>query len=195
MPARFRSRRALSSASAPIRVALLMQAGWPYPAAFVRAGLLCFGVGWVLGYPALRVQHHYLAFVTLAFTTLVFLVLRNEEWLTNGVYGISRHRASDAVRLVDGHSARASISSASASWRVGGGDMVDAALALGPRLCCFARKSDPRAFARPRYPALYADGLRLRLESRRPVRRALCAAGAIHRAELVRRSAFRSICC
>jgi branched-chain amino acid transport system permease protein len=70
-------------------VALLTQAGWPYPAAFVCAGALCFAVGWVLGYPALRVQHHYLAFVTLAFTTLVFLVLRNEEWLTNGIYGIT----------------------------------------------------------------------------------------------------------
>jgi branched-chain amino acid transport system permease protein len=70
-------------------VALLMQAGWPFAAAFIAAGLLCFAVGWILGYPALRVQHHYLAFVTLAFTTLVFLVLRNEEWLTNGVYGIN----------------------------------------------------------------------------------------------------------
>ena len=34
-------------------------------------------------------QHHYLAFVTLAFSTLVFLVLWNEEVLTNGTYGIS----------------------------------------------------------------------------------------------------------
>ncbi|HTV29027.1 MAG TPA: branched-chain amino acid ABC transporter permease [Xanthobacteraceae bacterium] len=70
-------------------VTLLMQAGWPFAAAFIAAGVLCFAVGWILGYPALRVQHHYLAFVTLAFTTLVFLVLRNEEWLTNGVYGIN----------------------------------------------------------------------------------------------------------
>ena len=69
--------------------ALLMHAGVPYPLAFVAAGLLCFSIGWVLGYPALRVQHHYLAFVTLAFTTLVFLVLRNEEWLTGGIYGMS----------------------------------------------------------------------------------------------------------
>jgi branched-chain amino acid transport system permease protein len=69
--------------------AILMHAGVPYPIAFVAAGLLCFAVGWVLGYPALRVQHHYLAFVTLAFTTLVFLVLRNEEWLTGGTYGMS----------------------------------------------------------------------------------------------------------
>jgi branched-chain amino acid transport system permease protein len=69
--------------------ALLMRAGVPYPFAFAAAGLLCFSIGWVLGYPALRVQHHYLAFVTLAFTTLVFLVLRNEEWLTGGTYGLS----------------------------------------------------------------------------------------------------------
>ncbi len=70
-------------------VALLTQAGWPYPAAFASAGALCFAIGWILGYPALRVQHHYLAFVTLAFTALVFLVLRNEEWLTNGTHGIN----------------------------------------------------------------------------------------------------------
>jgi len=69
--------------------ALLMHAGIPYPIAFVASGLVCFAVGWVLGYPALRVQHHYLAFVTLAFTTLVYLVLRNEEWLTGGTYGLS----------------------------------------------------------------------------------------------------------
>jgi branched-chain amino acid transport system permease protein len=35
------------------------------------------------------VQHHYLAFVTLAFSTLAFLVFRNEAWLTGGTYGIS----------------------------------------------------------------------------------------------------------
>jgi len=35
------------------------------------------------------VQHHYLAFVTLAFTTLVYLAFRNEEWLTGGIYGIT----------------------------------------------------------------------------------------------------------
>ncbi len=68
---------------------LLMQAGVPFPLAFLAAGAMGFAIGWLLGYPALRVQHHYLAFVTLAFTTLVYLLLRNEQWLTNGVYGIS----------------------------------------------------------------------------------------------------------
>jgi len=69
--------------------ALLTTAGWPLWSAFALTAVLCFAIGWVLGYPALRVQHHYLAFVTLAFTTLVYLVLRNEEWLTKGVYGIT----------------------------------------------------------------------------------------------------------
>jgi branched-chain amino acid transport system permease protein len=69
--------------------ALLTTQGWPLWSAFLLATALCFAIGWLLGYPALRVQHHYLAFVTLSFSTLVFLVLRNEEWLTKGVYGIT----------------------------------------------------------------------------------------------------------
>lgn len=48
----------------------------------------CFAVGLLLGYPALRVQHHFLAFVTLAFNTLLFLVLRNEEHITGGSFGL-----------------------------------------------------------------------------------------------------------
>lgn len=70
--------------------ALMTTHGWPLWSALLAASALGFGVGWALGYPALRVQHHYLAFVTLAFTTLAFLVFRNEAWLTGGVYGINR---------------------------------------------------------------------------------------------------------
>ncbi|WP_063686336.1 branched-chain amino acid ABC transporter permease [Bradyrhizobium stylosanthis] len=69
--------------------AIMTTHGWPLPAAILVAIVLSFAVGWVLGYPALRVQHHYLAFVTLAFSTLAFLVFRNESWLTGGIYGIS----------------------------------------------------------------------------------------------------------
>jgi branched-chain amino acid transport system permease protein len=69
--------------------AIMTTQGLPLIAALAVAILLCFAVGWLLGYPALRVQHHYLAFVTLAFSTLAFLVFRNEEWLTKGIYGIS----------------------------------------------------------------------------------------------------------
>ena len=69
--------------------ALLTTQGWPLWVAFLIAIALSLAIGWLLGYPALRVQHHYLAFVTLSFATLVYLMLRNEEWLTKGVYGIS----------------------------------------------------------------------------------------------------------
>ena len=69
--------------------ALLTTQGWPLWCAFLLATVISLAIGWLLGYPALRVQHHYLAFVTLSFATLVYLVLRNEEWLTKGVYGVS----------------------------------------------------------------------------------------------------------
>ncbi len=68
--------------------AIMTTNGMPMAAALVVAVVLCFAIGWALGYPALRVQHHYLAFVTLAFSTLGYLVFRNEEWLTKGIYGI-----------------------------------------------------------------------------------------------------------
>jgi branched-chain amino acid transport system permease protein len=69
--------------------AYLTTRGWPFWPTWVLAGVVCFVVGWALGYPALRVQHHYLAFVTLAFNTLIYLLFRNEEWLTGGIYGIN----------------------------------------------------------------------------------------------------------
>lgn len=69
--------------------AIMTSNGLPLIAALGVAIVLCFVIGWILGYPALRVQHHYLAFVTLAFSTLAFLVFRNEDWLTKGIYGIS----------------------------------------------------------------------------------------------------------
>lgn len=68
--------------------AILTTNGFPLWLAFLAAIALCFIIGWLLGYPALRVQHHYLAFVTLAFSTLAFLVFRNEQWATGGIYGI-----------------------------------------------------------------------------------------------------------
>jgi branched-chain amino acid transport system permease protein len=70
-------------------VALLTLAGVPWLLAMPTGVALCFIVGLALGFPALRVQGHFLAFVTLAFNTLSFLVARNEEWLTGGPYGLS----------------------------------------------------------------------------------------------------------
>jgi len=69
--------------------AYLTTRGWPFWTTYLFGALACFAIGWLLGYPALRVQHHYLAFVTLAFNTLVYLIFRNEEWITGGIYGIT----------------------------------------------------------------------------------------------------------
>jgi branched-chain amino acid transport system permease protein len=69
--------------------ALTTKAGLPFGIAFLLSGAVTFLVGIVLGFPALRVQKHYLAFVTIAFAVLVWLIFRNEQWLTGGVMGIS----------------------------------------------------------------------------------------------------------
>ena len=68
---------------------ILLKLGVPFFIVLPTAAVACFAVGLVLGFPALRVQHHYLAFATLGFNVLVFLVMRNEEKLTGGTFGIS----------------------------------------------------------------------------------------------------------
>src|SRR6266487_712575 len=68
---------------------LMTKMGVPFWLVLPVAAIACFVIGLALGFPALRVQHHYLAFATLGFNVLVFLVMRNEEELTGGTFGIS----------------------------------------------------------------------------------------------------------
>ena len=70
-------------------VAILMKAGFSFWLGLPAAAAICFVVGIILGFPALRVQTIYLAFATLGFNTAVWLVMRNEEWLTGGTFGIN----------------------------------------------------------------------------------------------------------
>jgi branched-chain amino acid transport system permease protein len=70
-------------------VAILMKAGFSFWLGMPVAMLGCFAVGLALGFPALRVQAIYLAFATLGFNTAIWLVMRNEEWLTGGTFGIN----------------------------------------------------------------------------------------------------------
>ena len=70
-------------------VAILLKAGVSFWLGLPLAALLCFVIGLGLGFPALRVQTIYLAFATLGFNTAVWLVMRNEEWLTGGTFGIN----------------------------------------------------------------------------------------------------------
>jgi branched-chain amino acid transport system permease protein len=70
-------------------VAIMLKAGISFWIGLPTGALLCFVVGLILGFPALRVQTIYLAFATLGFNTALWLVMRNEEWLTGGTFGIN----------------------------------------------------------------------------------------------------------
>lgn len=70
-------------------VAILGQRGLPFELGLGLGVAIAFGWGLVVGFPALKVKHHYLAMVTLGFNIIVFLVLRNWERLTGGSFGIS----------------------------------------------------------------------------------------------------------
>ncbi len=69
--------------------AILLREGFSFWLGLPAGALLCFAVGLGLGFPALRVQTIYLAFATLGFNTALWLVMRNEEWLTGGTFGIN----------------------------------------------------------------------------------------------------------
>ena len=69
---------------------LMVQYGWPYWATLVPAALVCFVVGYLMGFPALRLGGHYLALATLALAWAVPQLLKHkglEHW-TGGVQGI-----------------------------------------------------------------------------------------------------------
>ncbi len=70
-------------------VAILMKAGFSFWLGLPVAAIGCFVIGLGLGFPALRVQTIYLAFATLGFNTLVWLIMRNEEKLTGGTFGLN----------------------------------------------------------------------------------------------------------
>ncbi len=70
-------------------VAILAQRGVPFELGLTLGAVVAFGWGLLVGFPALKVKHHFLAMVTLGFNIMVFLVLRNWESLTGGSFGIS----------------------------------------------------------------------------------------------------------
>jgi branched-chain amino acid transport system permease protein len=70
-------------------VAILGQRGWPFEVGLVLGAIVAFACGILVGFPALKVKHHFLAMVTLGFNIMVFLALRNWESLTGGSFGIS----------------------------------------------------------------------------------------------------------
>lgn len=85
-------------------MALFLKVGLSFWLALPVAALNCFVVGLLVGWPALRVQTIYLAFATLGFNTAMWLVMRNEEWLTGGTFGINNIARPSIGRLsLDGN--------------------------------------------------------------------------------------------
>jgi branched-chain amino acid transport system permease protein len=70
-------------------VAILGRRGLPFELGLGLGAVVGFGWGLLVGFPALKVKHHFLAMVTLGFNIMVFLALRNWESLTGGSFGIS----------------------------------------------------------------------------------------------------------
>ena len=166
--------------------AIVTKAGVPFGVAFAASGLLTFVIGIALGFPALRVQKHYLAFVTLAFSVLCWLVFRNEQWITGGVMGIRDIERPSLLGLSLRNHVRF-------YWFVLGDHLdhdlravVDRALAVGPRLHRAAREPAARREPRRRRPALHAARLRPGLGLWRHGGQPLCAAGRVHRPQPVR---------
>jgi len=69
---------------------LMDKAGMPYWATLPFAGVVCFGFGFLMGFPALRLGGHYLALATYAFALAVpqLLKYKHIEGFTGGVQGI-----------------------------------------------------------------------------------------------------------
>ena len=69
---------------------LMDKAGFPYWATLAPAGIICFGFGFLMGFPALRLAGHYLALATFALALAVPQLLKYKkiEAYTGGVQGI-----------------------------------------------------------------------------------------------------------
>jgi branched-chain amino acid transport system permease protein len=109
-------------------------------------------VGLALGFPALRVQTIYLAFATLGFNTAIWLVMRNEEKLTGGTFGINNIAAPVLFGFsLDGNLAYYYFVLASPwCWAL---LLWGCCLALGQGLHRAARQPDPRREPGHRHPA------------------------------------------
>ena len=167
--------------------AILLKLGWPFFVVLPIAAVACFVVGLALGFPALRVQHHYLAFATLGFNVLVLSrdAQRGEDHRRHVRH--LGHSAAVAVRLFDwtGHLAFFYFTLASL-------------VVLGARCCggCCARRGDARsprcATTRSARRAWASTSPRTRCSRSRSAPRAPASRG-VYFASLVRVHRARSV--
>ncbi len=81
---------AFYATGAYVAAALMDRLGWPYWATLPVSGLTCFGLGFLMGFPALRLSGNYLALATYALGLAIpqLLKYRRLEAVTGGVQGI-----------------------------------------------------------------------------------------------------------
>ncbi len=69
---------------------LMNDGGWPYWATLPAVAILCFGAGFLFGFPALKLESHYLALATFTLAIAVPQILKHKaiaHW-TGGVSGL-----------------------------------------------------------------------------------------------------------
>jgi len=62
----------------------------PFLAGLLAAAVVCGIVAFLIGIPTLRLRSDYLAIATIGIAETIRLVLKNESWLTNGVWGLQQ---------------------------------------------------------------------------------------------------------
>ncbi len=62
----------------------------PFVVGLIAAALLCGTVALLVGIPTLRLRADYLAIATIGIAETIRLILKNESWLTNGVWGLQQ---------------------------------------------------------------------------------------------------------
>jgi len=73
--------------------ALLSQAGVPFYLCLLASALVSAVFGLLVSLPALRLRADYLAIVVLAFGEILRLIVKSEEWLAGGDWGVTVARA------------------------------------------------------------------------------------------------------
>ncbi len=73
----------------PAKSGYLGGLGWPIIVSWAIGGLLAAGAAWFIGKVALGLRSDYLAIATLGISEIIIAMIKNEDWLTRGVKGVT----------------------------------------------------------------------------------------------------------
>lgn len=69
--------------------AILSQLGIPFYLCLIVSALISAALGLLISLPALRLREDYLAIVTLTFGEILRLIVKSEDWIGGGVWGMT----------------------------------------------------------------------------------------------------------